>query len=56
MELAHSSLRTAHPERRRSGGGLGGGRDELDLPEGRESFGLGLGLGLALGLGLGLGA
>ena len=51
MELAHSSLRTAHPERRRSGGGLGGGRDELDLPEGRESFGLGLGLGLALGLG-----
>ena len=46
MELAHSSLRTAHPERRRSGGGLGGGRDELDLPEGRGSLGLALGLGL----------
>ena len=52
MELAHSRIRTAHPERRRSGG-LGGGCDELDLPEGRGGLGLGLGSGLGLALGLG---
>ena len=41
MELAHVSLRAAHPQRCRSGGGLGGGRDELYLSEGRENCMLG---------------
>ena len=41
MELAHVSLRAAHPQRCRRCGGLGGGRDELYLTEGRESSPLG---------------
>ena len=41
VELPHVSLRAAHPQRCRSGGGLGGGRDKLYLPEGRESSMLG---------------
>ena len=41
MELAHICLRPVHPQRCRRGGGLGGGRDELYLPEGREGSVLG---------------